>query len=425
MYVLLVILTVLFFLIYRKRKFFILSPVDFFILYFIAVLIFTSLYHFYYPKKLKFNFYNLDLIGRKDFYNTLFLFAKMTLLFMLGVGLYTYLSNNYKRLNQTDIRIIDVKNLKLDLKMMQTIGWSLLIVGLIMVYIDYGNGFFVRSQYIPKKSSLLKTIYQNLFIILSVVSGIIYKKEKKLSIFFIVITTIVGIALGSRTASIYIILYGLFLSLFIESRSKRIAFYTAFIPFVVIFFGFNLSLRSESSEHGLIPYLRIMTEKPLVIFEYVLSNIYYTLIFGFYDTFKTIEEYHIATFKNLVTSLSPLPGALTNWPRLGPKLRVYEPLPYTAIGELSKFPIFSIFYYILLGFYFSYIDKIIKNAIINKNYIFPIIQFLLLILYVVHSFEYNLRSSHRFVVYSAFLLVLWLCLNKYKFVIKSSPQTDP
>lgn len=423
MYILLVILFLLLIVIYKKRKFFILSPVDFFIFYFIAVLISTSLYHFYYPKKLKFNFYNLDFIGQKEFVNTIFLFTKMTVLFMIGVILYMIVAKGYQKINSMDIRVIDVKSVKIDYQKLKTIGWALLIVGLILVYIDNGAGFFSRSQYIPKKSSALKTIFQNLFIVLSVISGIIYKKERSVALFFIVMTTLVGIGLGSRTASIYIILFGLFVSLFIESRQKRMVFFALFIPFIVLFFGFNLSLRSEAGEHGLIPYMGILVNKPIVIFEYVLSNIYYTLIFGFYDTVKTIEQYKIATIKNLITCLSPLPGAWTNWPQLGPKLRTYEPLPYTAIGEMSKFPIFSIFYYIVLGFYFAYIDKTVKTLIINKKQIFAIVQFLLLAMYVVHSFEYNLRSTHRFFVYSVFLMLIWFVVGKYKFVIKSSPRT--
>lgn len=419
MYITYVILLTLLYYTYKKRKFFLLSPVDIFILYFISVIAITLMYDVYYPKKDKFNYFDLDFISSKDFRQTMFVFINMVVLFLIGVNCYTFFHKEYNKINRLSIKVIEVKNIKTEL--LTSIVIVLLMISLLLVYIDNGNGLFYRSQYIPKKSSILKTIYQNLFIFLSVLSGLLYKKNRMVAIFSIMITILIGISLGSRTATIYLILFGASLSFFIESKQNKILFYFISLPLVTLFFGYNLSLRSESFGHGLFPYLKIVVNKPFIIFKYTISNIYYTFVFGFYDTTKTMELYKNESISNLITCLNPMPGGFTRWPQLAPKLRTNEWLPYTAIGELARFPIFSFFYYLLLGFYFAYVDNFIKKQILCKKYVFSILQVLLLLLFVIHSFEYNLRSTNRFIVYSILVLIIFYFMEKikrYKIVIK-------
>jgi uncharacterized membrane protein SirB2 len=67
-----------------------------------------------------------------------------------------------------------------------------------------------------------------------------------------------------------------------------------------------------------------------------------------------------------------------------------------------------------LGYYFAAVDFYIKSQVLHKKYFWAVLQFLVLALYVVHSFEYNLRSSHRFIYYSMALYMLYFILKRVK-----------
>lgn len=409
-------------ILYWKRKIFLLSPVDIFVLFFVGVLISTVLYHNFYPKYEKFNFFQFDFIGKKKFDRTFFVYLKMLLLFLIGVFLHSIFNKSYFILAKQRIKIIDARNLKLDTNQISKIIVAIALLCVVLVYIDYGSLLFYRVEYIPKDNSIFKIIYQNLFIVLCLLSGTVYRKNRSLALAAFLIAIIVGIGVGSRSATIYLLAFGLSYSVFLN-RSRAKAFYVFFIPFVIIFFGYNISLRLEANGHGLIPYLKVTLYKPEILFKYTIMNIYYTFIFGFYATSETIHLYKNASINNLVTTLNPLPGRMTNWYSIASKLRINEIAPFTAIGELAKYPIFSIFYYSLLGYYFAVVDYFIKNQLLNKKYFWAVLQFLVLVLYVVHSFEYNLRSSHRFIYYSMAIYVLYFILKglKTKLPRKSSP----
>ena len=98
--------------------------------------------------------------------------------------------------------------------------------------------------------------------------------------------------------------------------------------------------------------------------------------------------------------------------------------PFTAIGELAKFKYFFCFYYFVLGYYFAFVDSYIKRCLNANNYIFPVMQILILTMFVIFSFEYNLRSSNRYVYYSIIILVIYLFLKKYRITYKKSNKTQ-
>jgi hypothetical protein len=126
----------------------------------------------------------------------------------------------------------------------------------------------------------------------------------------------------------------------------------------------------------------------------------------------------------LITTLNPLPGRITNWYVIAKKLRINEIAPYTAIGELAKYPFFSVLYYSLLGYYFAAVDYFIKQQVLQKKYLWAVLQFLVLVLYIVHSFEYNLRSSHRFIYYSMALYVIYFILKGLRTKLSRKTSTS-
>lgn len=408
-------LLILFFLtkIYYRRSLFILSPVDIFVFFFLTVIVSSALYHNFYAHSEKFNLYNFDTLNRKHFIKQVLVFLRMLALFLFGVFLFKSINLNYPKLCKQRIKIINTKKLNFNYGSISRITLIVLLITVLLVYIDYGNEFFIRAKYIPKDNSVFKTIYTISLILLSVLAGVLIKTHYRLATTTIIIVVIIGIGLGSRMATINLLFFFITYSVFLKSQKSKFLYYLVVIPFIVFFFGYNLSLRLESAGHGLIPYLKITVNKPHIIFKYTLMNIYYTFIYGFYATSETIKLYH-QNINTLITCISPLPGRFTNWYSIAERMRINKFAPYTSIGEIAKFPIFSFFYYIFLGFYFAYVDRFIRTEIIKKKYFVAIIIVLLLCLFTMFFFEYNFRSSNRFIYYTAVLLSVSIYLNRFK-----------
>lgn len=414
-FVFLYLLFIVFFIIkiYSNRKIFILSPVDIFIGFYIAVILITTLYHYYYPNSQKFDLYNFDSLNRKNYLKQVAVFLRMLTLYLFGVFIYRRFNNDYRIISSQSIKIVDSGKININFSLVYNVTIIILFICLFLVYLDYGSQLVIRKKYIPKDNSIYKTIYTILLISLSVLSAVLIRRYRTLSVITITLVVLIGIGLGSRMATIDLIVFLVTFSIFIKEKRNVFIYYLIVIPFILLFFGYNISLRLESSGHGLIPYLSITINKPNIIFKYALLNIYYTFTYGFYATSETIKFYSENIHK-LITCISPLPGALTDWYSMANKMRLNVYAPYTAIGELAKFPVFSFFYYIFLGFYFSHADKFVKQSIINKKYLIPILLVLLLSLSIMQSYEYNLRSTNRFIYYSAFLLLLAELLKKIK-----------
>ncbi|WP_353083424.1 O-antigen polymerase [Flavobacterium sp.] len=389
---------------YYKRIVSIISPVDMYILFFSAVIILNILYR-YYPKDQKFDMYNLDTFNNKNFPAQLNVFFRMMTLFLIGVFIFSIRKLKYLRLSSQKIEIINIKKAPFNYVFLKNAMIFLLYTCIILVAIDYKSDFFYRINYIPHKSSVLKSIYTVLLIVLSILAAISFNKNKIISFFTITIVLLIGIGLGSRMATVNLITFIFSYSFMIKDKRTKIKYFFVWIPIIIFFFGYNIALRLESNTHGLVPYLNIILSKPDVIFHNTLFNIYYTFIFGFVATSETIKLYQ-ENISNLLTCINPLPGSLTNWYLFSQKLRINIYAPFTAIGEMAKFPVFSFFYYIFLGYYFSFCDFYIKTAIIAKRYFAPAIIIILLCLFILFSFEYNLRSSIRYIYYSAFILFL-------------------
>ena len=407
-------IALIFFLIlfFYKRKVVLYSPVDLFVIYFALVVFLSLLYQNFVPNYLKINMYNFDRISTYRCAATTDVFVVMIILFILGA--ITYKTVNKKQYNSRQIIPLQFNTTKISDKsdVLQKVMFVFLFVAMVLVFLDYGLELFSRPKYLPNKASTFKTVYQVLFIFISFLAGIVFHKNKNISLFTIVITLLVGIAMGSRFASVNLILYGFTIFVFIKTRITKIYFLIWFTIFVFFFFGFNISLRSETNVHGLFPYALLVFEKPEILYLYALKNVYYSFIFGYYATADTIKEYGFYSWDILWTCLNPLPGRLTNWYIIADRMRSNIYAPFTAIGELAKYKGFFIVYYFMIGYYFTKVDFFIKSSFQNKKYLLPILHLLLLIMFVIFSFEYNLRSANRYIYYSIFLFVLVYGMKK-------------
>lgn len=415
LYIVLIILSLR--IIYVKRKLSVFSPVDIFYFFFITCIVITTLYHYWYPKNLKFDLYNLDTLNKNHFITNINLFLKMIFFFSIGLIIFIINSIEYQKTFKTKAGFGLKKKINIDFKKVKHLSYLLFFITIILVFLDYGFELFIRQKYIPKDNSVYKTIYTILLLLLSVVSGVLYKKNKIYSLFVIIIVVTIGLGIGSRTATIDLAFYLTTLGVLKEKSNNKKYFFIISAIFIYFFFGLNLSLRLISTKHGLIPYFYAVCDNFSVVLEYVVLNTYYTFIYGFYATCETIKLYN-ETNSKLMTSLSPMPGSLTNWYDYARFMRINKYAPFTAIGELSKHPVFSCIYYIFLGFYFGVCDFFIKRQLLLRKYIFPLLVLLMLCLMLMFFYEYNLRSANRYIYYSLFFMLIGSFFENRKIVFK-------
>jgi hypothetical protein len=387
----------------HKRKFSVFSCVDFFVIFYTLVIILTILYHFFYPKYLKINFYNFDLNNLTKFDINILIFIKWLVYFLIGHSVFKITNKKY----QTIISKKIIFNFKEFFKpeVAFKISTFLIIISCILVLLDYGYGLIFRTQYIPYESSYFKLIYNLLFLGASFLCGSYFKHNKFFYGFIISLILIFNLSIGTRLASINLVVI-VFTYIINSNKVKIVQILTSTI-FVVLFFGLNLSLRSEAYNHGLIPYFQIIFQKPEIILKYAIENLYYTFVFGFYATVETVKEYNEYQFNHLFISLNPLTGGLAKWYLIVDKMKLNIFAPFTGIGILSKHNYFFFIFTTFIGYFFSFIDNIIKENIINKKYIQPLILLLFCALFSILIFEYNLRNASRYLYYSLFIIFIF------------------
>lgn len=385
----------------RKLSFF--SSVDIFVIFYSIVIVFTILYHFLYPNGLKINLYNFDLKHLKKFDDKILVFFKWISYFLIGHFLFKFNSKKYKILIQESIDFDFKKYINNQLAFKLTL--ILITLSSILVFFDYGFGLFFRTKYIPYESSYFKLVYNLLFLGISFLSGYYYKHNKIYFGFLLILVLTFNLSIGTRLASINLIVF--MFSLFLTFEKKKLYQIILSILIIILFFGYNLSLRSEAYNHGLFPYLQITLQKPEIILKYTIDNLYYTFVFGFYATAETIKVYNEHHVNNLIISLNPLTGGLAKWYLIAEKMRLNKYAPYTGIGELYNYKFFFFVFVTSVGYFFSYIDFIIKDNLKNKKYIQPLILLLFCSLFCILMFEYNLRNATRYLYYSLFIIIVF------------------
>lgn len=387
----------------NKTRFSLFSPVVMFILFFSLSILLTIPYHYFVPKDLKFAIIYADFISSEKLWKGLDIFGLMLIYFSIGVLIYKYILNIKKNppLNL---------NLKISLPNFNSnhlIGISavLIFMELVLLYFTYGSSLFYRTTYHSDFNTLVTMLMEYSLIFLIFIGGVLYKENKFYSIFIALFVTLLCIGFGSRMATIYLMIYLFTIFILYIKKEQKKYFILIFAPIMLIFFGYNLSMRFSHDGHGIIPYLALPFKNPEVIIKNTFFNIYYTLIFGVYATIKTLSKYPEG-YGYLLTSINPAPGSMTDWYEINSKLRFNFYAPFTGIGEIFSFPFIAAFFYIFLGMYFSHIEKKIYKLLKNRNFIGGFILFLLSCAFIPFSFEYNLRNAVRFIYYSMFFLII-------------------
>jgi hypothetical protein len=415
----LLILAVLFliFLLNRGLKYYLLSPVYIYILFSVLSLGLSTLYFYYYEPKI--SLFNLDKVSEGSFFSVIKMYLHALVAFLIGAVIYYDLSGKKNKLlfnkNFTEYLFIKYKSsssLKLEI-IAPIMVFS--IIG--MYFLLYGNGIFIRDYYINEASRGLKIIIQLLSFITVIILGLLNEKSKVLSfsLFFLLIT--ISIGTGSRNTFLYYIVYIVLLFLLGGNTFFNKSRLYVNLIFGFIFLSFLTGLRMLKS-HGLIPYLSSITDEFNGETQNIAFNIYYSFIFGVYVTIGTLKK-AVFDFGIVLTNLNPLPGRFTDWYKYADQMRLNIFAPFSLHGRVFKTGmIFTYIYFFFNGVIYMYFEKKIRYFLKDRKILLAILILIFLCLYIVFSFEYNMRSAVRMIYYAYFILLIrYLYLQ----VIKNLP----
>lgn len=415
----LLILAVLFliFLLNRGLKYYLLSPVYIYILFSVLSLGLSTLYFYYYEPKI--SLFNLDKVSEGSFFSVIKMYLHALVAFLIGAVIYYDLSGKKNKLlfnkNFTEYLFIKYKSsssLKLEI-IAPIMVFS--IIG--MYFLLYGNGIFIRDYYINEASRGLKIIIQLLSFITVIILGLLNEKSKLLSfsLFFLLIT--ISIGTGSRNTFLYYIVYIVLLFLLGGNTFFNKSRLYVNLIFGFIFLSFLTGLRMLKS-HGLIPYLSSITDEFNGETQNIAFNIYYSFIFGVYVTIGTLKK-AVFDFGIVLTNLNPLPGRFTDWYKYADQMRLNIFAPFSLHGRVFKTGmIFTYIYFFFNGVIYMYFEKKIRYFLKDRKILLAILILIFLCLYIVFSFEYNMRSAVRMIYYAYFILLIrYLYLQ----VIKNLP----
>ena len=415
----LLILAVLFliFLLNRGLKYYLLSPVYIYILFSVLSLGLSTLYFYYYEPKI--SLFNLDKVSKASFFNVIKLYLHALIAFLIGAVIYYDLSSRKNKLifnkNFSEYLFIRYKS-NSSLKL-HTIAPILVFSIIGMYFLVYGKGIFIRDYYINEASRGLKIIIQLLSFVTVIVLGLLNEKNKILSFSLFFLLIIISIGTGSRNTFLYYIVYVVLLFLLGGNTFfNKTRLYVNLI-FGFLFLSFLTGLRMLKS-HGLIPYLSSITDEFNGETQNIAFNIYYSFIFGVYVTIGTLKK-AVFDFGIVLTNLNPLPGRFTDWYQYADKMRLNIYAPFSLHGRVFKTGLlFTYIYFFFNGVVYMYFEKKIRFFLKNRKILLAILLLIFLCLYIVFSFEYNMRSAVRMIYYAYFIvLVRYLYLQ----VIKNLP----
>lgn len=408
----------------RRTRFSWFSPVVLFLLFFLLVIFFSVPYHYLVPKNMKYSIAALDFINNHKFWKIINVFGKMLIYFSIGVILFKYIFN----IRKNPVLNLDLKISmpKISNKILIGISSAIILMNLVLLYMTYGSMIFSRVYYQVEFNKLMTMMLEYSLLFVVFLGGVVYKENKTFSILSAMYVVIVCLGFGSRMATIYLAVYMFTIFMLHVPAKKKNQFILISAPLLLLFFGFNFSLRlNPKGQHGLIPYLSLPFTNPKAIIENTFYNIYYTFIFGVFSAYKTMSMYPPG-YNYLLTSLNPAPGGMTDWYVIFKRLRINPYAPFAAIGEIFSFPVIAAFFYIFIGGFFAYVEKKIYKLLVNRNFVGGFILFLLTSAFIPYSFEYNLRSSVRFIYYAIIFMIILRLMPKisFKSLFKSERQTE-
>jgi hypothetical protein len=392
----------------KTLSFLIISPVYLFLLFNLLILIFSPLYFHFYDEK--FSIARVDEISSVRFWFVLNHYILADILFILGFLIYHFISTpNIRKLYRENF------NKKLFGQIIKKSSSILPIAGILTFFIlvfymaTYGSGLWFRDEYIPKPmNKALITIAKILSLVVAIGLAIASKTKKSVCNTLMFIIFLLTFSTGSRTTFLLLVIYFFFGYISSEYSLKNSLKFFAKMGFSFLILSYLMSFRSIET-FGLKPYFNTILSGEANVVESFSFNIYYSFIFGVFATAKTMSLY-TTDWHHMFVSLNPLPGGLVGWPEVAKELLITRFMPYTLHGQVFQGGfIFISLFFTLIGAFFGFFEKIIRKELISNKRNLALFLTLILLLFIVYSFEYHLRSAFRYIYYAFFLLLfVWI-----------------
>lgn len=399
------------FLLSRVLRYFLLSPIYIYVLFSLAT-IFLSLGYFYYYED-KFSLFNLDYVPEKVFLETIKLYIIALIVFLSGVLIYYEASKKKIRIlfNKSYTDSLFVKY-KLN-KSVTTIAISIFFLVIILYFLTYGKGLFIRKDYLPDTHRGLTILLKVFTFIEVILLGLIYSKNKTLSSILFILLITISISTGSRSVFLFYILY---VCLVFISEGNNLFNKTRFLLHLLVgfvFLAFIMQLRKLDS-HGLFPYIGSIGSSSTDFVRKIVFNIYYSFIYGVFVTIGTIKKSNL-DWNIIFININPLPGSIVGWYDYAEKMRINFYAPYSLHGRVFKTGlVFTVIYFFITGLIFSYFEQRIRKMLNNNKRILAFLILMLLVLHIIYAFEYNMRAAIRYFYYAFFILLMGYLFRQLK-----------
>jgi hypothetical protein len=157
-----------------------------------------------------------------------------------------------------------------------------------------------------------------------------------------------------------------------------------------------LYLRAQSA-HGIGPYLDAMRSYSLqdVGVDSMLRNVF--ISFGLVGA--TAFTVGALPWENFLISINPLPGNAVGWYDIASSERLNFYTPYAAMGEVGNRGV-VIAFYAVVGILLGLLELRVRQYLGKGRALFALLPVALSALYVLSSFQYNLRTSTRVLLYA-------------------------
>ncbi len=391
----------------RKYSFSILSPIYQYLIFGITTIIFSAIYFYFFTYR--FSLFGLDEISYSSFNLAIEYYFVSFIAFIVGANI------NYIAINKAK-RSLTQQKLNLTWEIPDRLTNSLFRFSkyffpltYFFIFILFGKQLFIRCEYLSSEISRSGMLLVQLVGFLgSILASLIYEKKKVLTAFYFGFLMILFFTTGSRVGVLFLMIF-IGIKFVLQPTHKTIDWMklVAVIILILFYLAFVMHLRGLES-HGLIPYLSEVLYIDSSIFRDFFFNIYYIFIYGVFVTVKTMSI-AVKDWSIIFTNINPLPGSMAGWYEFSKTRRINVYAPFSTHGEVfSMGKWFTFCFYVAVGFIISYLDVLVRKLISRQHYFSALIINLLIVLHIFYSFEYNMRSSIRYIYYAlAFVVILW------------------
>lgn len=416
-----VLLSLLLFEIYllnRVLKYFLLSPVYIYIIFSFLCILLSFIYHYFFENK--FSLFELDNVTNKNFLDTIKMYIIALISFIMGVIIY-YDQSQKKTKKLFNNTFTDKLFFEYTVsKRLSYIAVALFIFIIFLFLLVYGKGIFIREDYIPERSKALTTILKILSFIESLVLGFLYKKNKTISVSLFSMFFLIYLGTGSRTVFVFFILYTFIVFISKGNTITNKVRFSLQVLFSLVLLAYIMKLR-QLPEHGIIPYLKSIGSSSQDFYRSFIFNIYYSFIYGVYITIATLNKAK-PDWSIILININPLPGSLAGWYDHANSMRLNYYAPFSLHGRVFKTGyFFTIIYFFITGFIFSFFEKKIRSLLNNNKRIYSLTLIVILILHMIYAFEYNMRSAFRYFYYGFFIVFMGYLFRQ---IIKNLPKVS-